>query len=381
MVDTAAAPPSAPPARERFEALDACRGFCAVAVVLFHLNPATHFARLWSGGYVAVIFFFVLSGFVIARAYQGTIHSVADLGRFSLRRFGRLYPLHLFVLALYVGLELWRWSHHGKVFTGTTSVPALIANLFLVQGFTLDSESWNFPAWSISVELWTNLAFGLLMLLCARRIVAGAAITALALLGVIVFQRHLPSPFSPAETEVLLNVAQYVLAFFVGVLTYALYQAARRTGWRGHGALDAAALLITLSLFGFADQIDGLAQIPLFAAVVFIFAFETGAVSRFLKHPACVRLGTVSFSIYLTHSLYTLAAYLSVLAVGRHLGQTAMVIADGRELLVLGGPWVMDAVALACVAAVIAGAHLTYRFIEEPGRRMFNRLAAPPGRA
>jgi peptidoglycan/LPS O-acetylase OafA/YrhL len=52
-----------------------------------------------------------------------------------------------------------------------------------------------------------------------------------------------------------------------------------------------------------------------------------------------------------------------------------MVESAGRDLLVLGGPWVMDGVALACLLAVVVSSNLTYRLIEDPARIAFNRLS------
>src|ERR1700722_17201361 len=94
----------------RFRVLDSCRGLCAVAVVLFHLDTYTHWYWLpvIPNGFVAVDFFFVLSGFVIASAYQAKLQTFADASRYAIRRFGRLYPLHLAVLLVYVVVELCR---------------------------------------------------------------------------------------------------------------------------------------------------------------------------------------------------------------------------------------------------------------------------------
>ena len=147
--------------RIRFRALDACRGLCAVAVVLFHLDAATHFYNwpMVRNAYVAVDFFFVLSGFVIASAYGDRIRTVQEAGRFTLRRFGRLYPLHLVVLIAYVLVELIGFAQGSPAFVGNFSGPALAANLALVQGFGAWHETWNYPAWSVCVELWVNLGF------------------------------------------------------------------------------------------------------------------------------------------------------------------------------------------------------------------------------
>src|SRR3954468_16903005 len=89
----------------RFEALDALRGVCALLVVLFHI-PIYH-ALKGVGAFANLQFcvdmFFALSGFVLCHAY-GRRLSDGDGGiRFMAMRLARLWPLHLAVLALFVG--------------------------------------------------------------------------------------------------------------------------------------------------------------------------------------------------------------------------------------------------------------------------------------
>lgn len=124
--------------------------------------------------------------------------------------------------------------------------------------------------------------------------------------------------------------------------------------------------------FGFGERFPAPYAPPLFCVVVLIFAFEAGPISALLRRRAFTGLGTISYSVYLTHSLYLLGLETVVQAIADHLGQPASVSVDGTDLLTLGGPWAMDALGLACVAAVIAGSTLTYRFVEEPARLFFN---------
>jgi peptidoglycan/LPS O-acetylase OafA/YrhL len=374
------AEPSLPAkASARFAALDSWRGICALSVVLFHLNAATHFHRWLNNGYVAVDFFFVLSGFVIASAYAGRIADGGDFARFSVRRVGRLYPLHLVVLLIYLVLELTRVylqgvSIHGAPpFSGQRSWPAFFADLFLVQGFNSFALTWNAPAWSISVELWTNFAFALLVLSLGRRLTLGIAILAV-VLGVGL-QLPLPTALQGAEADMLSNALQCMFEFFLGVLGFRLFAWARAHKFSPPPILEWAALAATIGVFAFAAAVHPLLRALAFLAVVLIFAFEAGPLSALLKRRPALKLGEISYSIYLTHSLYTLATYVMVGQVGRRLGVTWVQWIDERDLLVLGGPWVMDLVALGCLASVIASSLLTYRFIEDPARIAFNRLS------
>jgi peptidoglycan/LPS O-acetylase OafA/YrhL len=89
----------------RFETLDSWRGICALLVAVFHMPLAGALAgnQFIRGSYLFVDFFFVLSGFVIAHAYGAKLTRGEGLAKFMVTRFGRLFPLHAFML-----LATWR---------------------------------------------------------------------------------------------------------------------------------------------------------------------------------------------------------------------------------------------------------------------------------
>jgi peptidoglycan/LPS O-acetylase OafA/YrhL len=91
-------------AHGRFVVLDSWRGIAALLVVLFHGRYQSHIyaVPLIRHGWLAVDFFFVLSGFVISYAYGRRIATGRDLGVFLIRRTGRIWPLHVFMLAAFV---------------------------------------------------------------------------------------------------------------------------------------------------------------------------------------------------------------------------------------------------------------------------------------
>ena len=169
--------------------LDSIRGIAAVTVVIHHVILMPTFLaafpnRAWidcaffrSGGFL-VDLFFVLSGIVMSLSYLQT-----DFGRFSLRdfmvrRFARVYPLHIVMLLVLLLFRLARIGL-GLVMAGVVvTAPAafevnngysFFLNVFLLHslGF-VHYLNWNAPSWSISVEFYTYLVFGL-MLLAAQR--------------------------------------------------------------------------------------------------------------------------------------------------------------------------------------------------------------------
>jgi peptidoglycan/LPS O-acetylase OafA/YrhL len=88
----------------RFRALDGLRGVFALAVVTLHCNVYGYFYDLpiVRSAYLAVDFFFVLSGFVISHASMHRLGSFRALGTFVIRRFERVWPLHAVMLACFV---------------------------------------------------------------------------------------------------------------------------------------------------------------------------------------------------------------------------------------------------------------------------------------
>jgi peptidoglycan/LPS O-acetylase OafA/YrhL len=363
----------------RFRVLDSCRGLCAVIVMLFHLDALTHFYR-WSfirNGWVAVDFFFVLSGFVIASAYSKRLQSTVDASRFALRRFGRLYPLHFAVLLGYVAIELGRrfLLHADDTFTENTGVSALAANLLLIQGFTPDHETWNYPAWSISIELWTNFALAIMAVACLRRFVACALLIVIGTGSIMTLGDRLAWPVSAAEFNVLSDAVRSVFGFFLGYLAFSLFDLLRNRGWSPPRTAELLTAPLVVCAFGYADTLPSIVPPLAFVAVVFLLAFEAGAISRVLQRRVCIRLGTISYSIYLTHSVYLLVMEGAVYALAARFGLPASITVGGDDLLTLGGPWAMDGAALVCVSAMLIGSLLTYRYIEEPARLFFNRLS------
>src|SRR5258706_11602066 len=92
----------------RFVVLDSWRGLAACLVALFHLDAYSHLygVPFLRNSWLFVDFFFVLSGFVIAANYQQRLLDGFGVGRFLLLRLGRLYPLHLAMLAAAVAVKL-----------------------------------------------------------------------------------------------------------------------------------------------------------------------------------------------------------------------------------------------------------------------------------
>lgn len=350
----------------RFTALDSLRGVAALGVAFHHLQGTSGLVttRWHSSLSLFVDFFFVLSGFVIAAAYGARLAQGFSALRFMALRLGRVYPLHLFMLLAYVLAECGRfWLSPETAFTGARDPASLPAVLLLVQAFTHPgADLWNVQSWSISVEVWLYVLAALAFRAIGKAAFAGAAIAALAAMAVMLLaQTDTAAPFWP--------VLRGLAGFGLGMAIFPLHAALTR---RKPG--PAIASLIELAALAAAALVlQTQASVPLadaaFAAVVLVFAQESGALSRLLLARSFVLIGTISYSIYMVHGF----------VIGRSfdLLHAAMPgwVAEGSDTLT-GPVLVTNLLSLALLTGVVAVSYLSWRFIENPAREWSRRRVA-----
>jgi peptidoglycan/LPS O-acetylase OafA/YrhL len=369
---------------ERLTVLDAQRGLCALFVALAHAQWASH-ASDWSfvqGSWLFVDFFFVLSGFVIALVYLDRIGDAPSLLAFVARRFGRLWPLHAFVLLLFVAIEGMKTvaEHvgmpvHAAAFADARSIGPLAANLLLVHSLGIyDSFSWNAPSWSISVEFYTYLVFAGLCIAVRRWMVTAAVM----LVGASILILLLCAP-ARLMSALDFGIFRGWYGFFLGVLTLLGYRAvcARCRTLPMATPLEALsiAVAVVIVLVGSGGGAVTMFAPIVFAAVVFVFAFEAGRLSRLLQMRAFTWLGERSYAIYMMHVFVGSVLGFSLLRVPVFAAAPVQnAVATGAA--VFAGRFLADACVIMYLLAVVASAHLVHQAIERPGRAFFNRLAA-----
>lgn len=188
----------ATPANQRLASLDAMRGIAALVVVAHHAE------FLWGGqivpnGYLAVDLFFILSGFVIARAYDARLRGGWSFADFAKARLLRLWPLYLLGLSLGVLVEVARIIAGQDALSPAATVAATILNAgFLPAPLGREGHLFplNIPAWSLFFELVVNFGYAaaasrlttrrliVWTLVCGAILSAGVFYLDLALLGV-----------------------------------------------------------------------------------------------------------------------------------------------------------------------------------------------------
>ena len=287
--------------RVTFDVLNGLRGVAAITVVNMHFSlyfGAFHPANVAP----AVDFFFVLSGFVIAHAYEGRLLAGMAWRQFLLARVIRLYPL--FLLGLLEGvlgsLLLASPALTGR-YLGTVALNAVMLPLpVALDPITKPLFPLNFPAWSLFVELLANLAYAALAPRLGNRLLA--VLVCLGFLGLVVTGLTAGTLDQGTERlQILGGLARVTFSFFAGVSLHRLWLV-RPTRVALHPALMFILVLLPLMLKPAAPLgwLYELAVLTLYMpAIVWLGA---GSRANGIWLPVSVTLGALSYPLYMIHA-------------------------------------------------------------------------------
>lgn len=277
-------------------------------VILFHLQ---HLDLLSGNAFIAksdifVDFFFVLSGFVMTHSNFNKLTYLTSLKPFIIKRFKRLYPLHLFTLVLVLLFELFRFgvdryvvALSNPVFADDKTLVSFLANLTLTQSLGLfDRVTWNGPSWSISVEFYTYIVWALGLIIFRKNLLLLSIISFSLLAWFIV--RHNGSIIYNYDYGFI----RCLYSFLIGMLTYRLSQQVP-TGFRAWQQTAAELLLLGITILAVSSfsHAESWMMPLLFAAVILVFSREAGTISTWLAGERFAFLGKLSYSYYLNHTV------------------------------------------------------------------------------
>ena len=357
--------------RQYYWNLESLRFICAILVTIVHVPWPTSLMTLpvIPQAWLFVDFFFVLSGFVIAMNYRDRIADAGTARRFLIRRFFRLYPLHLVTLLAMATLVAARnligtpGSELGPATVTHDWLWLVPLNLTLLQamGFT-ERQILNAPSWSISTEWFAYCAFAVIALAWGRRRYLWIVWLVLGMGGIALLAR-LNGPLG-VEGLFVHSFVRCMASFALGVLVQMIVVRAPTAslppalaGW-----LQIIALTITLALIALTGRNPWISYgVPfLFALIIAMMALDRGSVvRRMLELKPLEHLGKRSYSIYMVHTpIATSMDFLFRRATG-------------------GGSIVLGNVAVAIyLVLVIATAELTYSYVEQPWRVFSRRITA-----
>jgi len=364
---------------ERYQALDSWRGLCACMVALFHFNVFSHiqFAKIVLNAYLFVDFFFVLSGFVIAANYQSRLLQGFGAGRFLFLRLGRIYPLHLLVMLLFIPIDIAKDGVPGEL------PRAVATNVLLLHGTGINDSLWlNFPSWSISAEFFAYIVFALITLRLGKGIIPWAILALSGCAALLFLSPHrMDSTYDYGLVRCLYGFALGVICFRAREY-YAWLR--KPLGGMVDTAIEGAAVVVLCICLSTVDGHGYLAVATplLFAGLVLLFAREKGRVSDALKIRPLLLIGMLSYSIYMVHALMRAVGRALAIVLQKTTGMSFFVdypVAVNGEiphlLSIKQSLWLGDLLHISMLFATVALAMLTYRYVEEPGRLWSRRYA------
>lgn len=331
--------------------VDGLRALAVVPVILFHAGIAP-----FSGGFIGVDVFFVISGFLITSLLLNDLRE----NRFSLlafyeRRARRILPALLLVIAL-SALAAWfllPYKELQEFGRSAQSTATFISNVFFWKhtGY-FETRAELKPllhTWSLAVEeqyyivapilFWTLWRY-------ARRAIAS-------LLAILLLASLLTAEYGTRHWPDAAFFLPHTRAWELALGSLAALVVIRQGGVRKHGGLSGLGLLmIMVAIFAYDEQtpFPGLyALLPtLGTALVLIYADKSTWVNQLLSQPPLVKIGLISYSAYLWHQpLFAFVRQLSI----KH---------PSTEIM------------LALSAASLGLAYLSWRFVEQPLRRPGN---------
>jgi peptidoglycan/LPS O-acetylase OafA/YrhL len=361
----------APPGQKIIE-LESLRGLAALLVIFFHIPKWHPFlnVRIVNNAYLMVDLFFVLSGFVIFNAYGNNIESTRDLARFQFLRFGRLYPVHILFLTIFLLIEIAKYiaQTQGTVIPNSqpfreNNLTALIQQIFLVQaiGPTGNHNTFNVPSWSISVEFYTYLVFGCVVLF-GRDGYRNLIFSAIAIASVVLL--------ASAATFGFEDVLRGLGGFFIGCLTAA---AVKNTTLK---VPRAASLILFLGIIAFlqlkTSKAYDVAIYLLTAGLIGALVLQkNGVLNRVLRFGVFIWLGAISYSLYMSHSAVEWVANQFFRVV---LKVPEVIAVTGRSIPQLSGFSALLGVSFIVFLSLVVSA-LVYKYVEKPFRERSREFA------
>lgn len=368
--------------KPHYALLDGLRGVAALLVVWYHVFEGFQFAGnkpvidFINHGYLAVDFFFILSGFVVGYAYDSRWGKTLTLGGFFRRRLIRLQPMVIMGAVigaasfLISGMERWDGTHATLWLTflafvcGCLMLPALPGMPREVRG---NGEMFplNGPCWSLFFEYVGNIVYALFIRRLSTHLLAllsFALCCAIAWFAVTDQSGYgsIGVGWTVDRTNILGGMLCMLCPFTMGVLMSRLFKPLRQA--RGAFWTSAALLLIIFHVpYIYSDGALSLNGVFEAACIIAIFPLvvwyaASGKTTDIASTRICRFLGDISYPLYIVHYPLMYAFYMWLIKTRQY---------------TLYETW---PVALAAVTASIILAWLCLKLYDMPVRKWLRNL-------
>lgn len=305
------------PAKKHYLILDGLRGIAAMIIVVFHFMEIIipDFTKnIIAHGYLAVDFFFCLSGFVVAYAYDDRMSKIS-LGSFFKQRLKRLHPL--VILGSVLGLLAFLFDPFSNAASGysfTQICLLFITSALLIPYPVMEDRYFNLfglnaPAWSLFWEYVANIFYALVLVKLHKKWLLLLAFISAALIVYITYTAGSLVGGWNGETF-WHGGARMWFSFTAGmcIMRYGVF-IKNRLGFAGLSVLLIAAFLAPyhLSSNPVVEPFIVLIYFP------FLIALGAGSVLSPKQENICRLSGNISYPLYITHYfvLWAFGAYYS----------------------------------------------------------------------
>lgn len=308
--------------KPHYALLDGMRGVAALMVIWYHIFEGfatSPIDQTFNHGYMAVDFFFIISGFVIGYAYDDRWKSMSTW-TFMKRRLIRLHPMVILgavlgaVTFIIQGCVQWDGTHIPysaimlSLLCGMLLIPAVPGSYAEVRG---NGEMFplNGPSWSLFFEYIGNILYALwLRRLSSKSLSCVVTITGIALASFAVLNMsgfgHLGVGWTLADNNLIGGFLRMAFAFSVGLLMSRNFKPVRIKGifW-----ICSIILFIIFSIPHIGGEngtigngiYDSLCTIVIFPILVYLAA--SGTAENQLTGSVCKFLGDISYPVYIIH--------------------------------------------------------------------------------
>ena len=348
--------------KEKILYLESLRGIAALMVAMSHfrIDSFIYQNQFVGNSYLWVDFFFVLSGFVIALNYQFKIKNFHSLFTFQAKRFVRLYPLHLILLFIFLGLEYAEY-YKEQIFNNAGIAPAFskntfptfVHNIFLTHNIFLNDVSWNYPSWSISAEFYTYFLFGLILLKTK------SSHSSILWLSSILVLLSLLILFN-TSMETSQGIFRCLYSFFLGVIIFNINNI-----YNFKVSVLFSYMIFILALLGiyFAGPPQfiniNIVMPIIFASLIYslLRSRPSNQLIRILNLNFLIFLGAISYSIYMIHAL--IWKLISIFL------RYAIDIEGSQELaMITDNEFFSGMILISSMGILVFVANITYKYIE-----------------
>ena len=334
------------------------------------VTDLTFFENSW----VFVEFFFVLSGFVLVHGYG--FRNDLKFKPFMTARFYRLFPLHFFMLFIFIIFECGKWlawkfggfSFNTLPFTNAYAFSEIVPNFLLIHAWVpfADPFSFNSPSWSISIEFYMYaLLFVSISVFRSFRVASWFMIVLLTF--ILIYHK---------SNLLVIEVQRGLFCFFGGAITYIVFLKTQNLKLKSQIFLASFVEFVLLVSVVFVTntqiKLKGVIAPGLFCLTVFCFAFEAGVFSKILKVHLLQFIGKISFSIYMTHAGVLFIVISLAMVVQKFTRVELAPMIDAKRSLDFGGPLENNVAVIVVLMLVIFVSNFTYKQIELKGQQ-FNK--------